>query len=83
MTDDWTPEEHTTHAQTHQLAGSICAVISLALGMLCASKLLAGEWVALLGLTVAAWLLHSANWQFGLAEEHHSAAAAKRQEQPA
>lgn len=72
---DLTCEEHRTLAQTCQLAGSICAAVSLALAFLCLGKLLAGQWEATLGLVVAGWLLAAANTQFRDADQHNSHAA--------
>lgn len=72
-----TSAEHRTLAQTSQLAGSICTVLSLAMALLCCAQLLAGRWEALAGLAVAGWLLHAANTSFRDADTHHSYAARK------
>ena len=70
-----TAEEHRTIAHTSQLAGSICAVVSFALVLLCLTRALSGQWDALIGLPVAAWLLWAANRSFTDADQHHSHAA--------
>lgn len=74
-----TVEEHRTLAHTAQLAGSICAVLALALGLLSTVRLAGGQWEALAGLAAAAWLLHTANVSFRDADIHHSHAAALKE----
>lgn len=71
-----TAEEHRTIAHTSQLAGSICAVVSFALALLCLTRALTGQWEAIAGLAVAAWLLWAANREYAVADQHHSHAAA-------
>lgn len=70
-----TAGEHRTIAHTCQLSGGICAVISLALALLCLTRALSGQWEALAGLAVSAWLLWAANRSFSDADQHHSHAA--------
>jgi hypothetical protein len=79
MPHDLTPAEHTMLAETSQLEGTVCALISLALTLVGLGWSLTGRWEGAAALGAAVLLIAAANRAFAAGDRHRSAAAQEDQ----